>query len=203
MKGLISTLISKVDEDFIDKIKIAATTLFFQRRNQASFNLEDIKETILSDYHSLIYALPSGANRVERGMAIVSRPRFKEQIGQRVYWVSRIAFHLSAYDDQPSTVLGASIVTPSVQFFGSTGFTAGYSGFAGYSSIGDNPSAGGQLETLPQATATQPPVYKISRIPSKTGIVAFDVTWSVVVTREQNLTDPKVESIEHAETIWE
>jgi len=48
-----------------------------------------------------------------------------------------------------------------------------------------------------------PPVYSLSKLPYKTGHVAFDVTWSVVVTLQHQLTDSKVESIDYVETSWE
>lgn len=201
LKGLINTLVSNVDEAFIQQMKTAAASFFFEPDNRESYIYkEEIKDRILRDFHSLIHAVPAGMNEVERGKALVSRPRFKEKIGDRMYWVSRIAFRMKAYskDDASSQVISVGSTLT-----GYSGYS-GYSGFAGYSPITDETDAS-DIETWDASSIVNVPVpvYKVSRLPSKIGHVAFEVTWSVIITPQHQLTTPKVESIHYVETSWD
>ena len=192
LKGLINTLVSNVDESFIQKMNAAAAIFFFDRRTREGFIYSHkIKEMILKKFDSLIYAVPTGTNEVKRGKALVSPPRFKEKIGDRIYWVTRIAFRMEAFGDNSPT-----------SYVISSGYS-GYSEFAGYSTITDEPES--DIEMAPETVATLPPkpVFALQRAPSLKGSVKFEVTWSVAVTTKHMLADPIVESVDYIETTWE
>ncbi|HEX6718499.1 MAG TPA: hypothetical protein VF088_15440 [Pyrinomonadaceae bacterium] len=196
LKGLISTLVSNVDEDFIQQMRSAAERFFFEQGNLETFIYkEQIKEAILRDFHSLIYAVPEDANEVKRGKALVSRPRFKEKVDDRMYWVSRIAFRMEAYDDTRSA--------SSVAIRSSADYS-GLSGYSGYTTIDDETLSASDLQSgeAPSPIISSKPVFSVFRVPSKTGYVSFDVIWSVSVTPQMQLTDPNVESIDYVETGW-
>jgi hypothetical protein len=54
LKGLINTLVSNVDEGFIQKMKAAAASFFFEQGNQETYMYKQkIKETILRDFSQL------------------------------------------------------------------------------------------------------------------------------------------------------
>lgn len=196
LKGFINTLVSNVDEAFIQEMKTAAEKFFFEQENRESYLYkQEIKETILRDFHSIIYAVPVGANEVERGKALVSRPRFKKKVDERMYWVTRIAFRMKAYGDEMSSVVGTSWPVG--------GQSIGHSEFVGYSLLTDEPSAtdveSGEVFTPIKVR----PVYNLTRFASMTGYVTFEVTWSVIITPQHQLTEPTVESINYIETSWE
>jgi PIN domain-containing protein len=102
LKGLINTLVSTVDENLIQQLKVEATGLFFEANNrEAYFYTEKIKERILEEFAPQLSALPEGADQLKRGKTIVSRPRFKKKAGERIHWVSRVSFRMEAYKLEP------------------------------------------------------------------------------------------------------
>src|SRR3989442_815797 len=126
LKGLINTLVSNVDEAFIEQMKAVAASFFYEPGDRESYIYkQEITKRILRDFASLIFAIPPDQNEVERDKTLVSRPRFREKVGDRMFWVSRIAIRMKAFNESSS-----SVITTSTPAFGYSGFS-GYSGFAG------------------------------------------------------------------------
>jgi len=171
LKGVINTLVSNVDEGFVQKMKAAAASFFFEQGNLETYMYKQkIKETILRDFYSQFSAIQEDEDElvVERGKTLVSRPRFLRKDGNRIYWVSRIAFRMKAYKEG----LWSNIASgPSP--IGYSGFS-GYSAFAGYSSIDDTSE---EIEAgKPPKTITLQNTVPLARLPYKTGYVVFEVT---------------------------
>jgi len=166
LEGLINTLVSNVDEVFIERMKAAAKAFFYDPETRQGYIYEHkIRDRILREFQKRIFEIPAGANEVERGKTLVSNPRFKEKKVNRMYWVSRVAFRMKAYSDEP-TMLGNNIADVSLPAFGVSGYS-GYSAFSGYSPITDDASTSEDIESgdIPKVITLGPPVsYKLSTV---------------------------------------
>lgn len=198
LKGFIDTLVSNVDENFIQQMKQAAAIFFFNSHERKGYIYnQDIKGRILRDYDENIYEVPEGADEVERGKTLISRPRFRQKIGNRMYWISRVAFRLKAYI---SNGYSSTAISPSASGF--SGYS-GYSTFGGYTPMGEDETSDIEISESLTPEALKPNLtYSVVRTPSREGYVSFDVAWSVEVTPQLTLVNPQVESIDFIEATW-
>jgi hypothetical protein len=91
LKGLISTLVSEVAEEFVQDIKGYASDLFFQPGNaNALYSKENILKRIFDNFSEKVNELPEGADERKHTRTVIGRARFKKKEGQRTYWVNRI-----------------------------------------------------------------------------------------------------------------
>ena len=177
LKGFIDTLVSNVDENFIQQMKQAAAIFFFNPQDRKGYLYDqDIKGRILRDYYEKINQIPEGADEIERGKTLISRPRFRQKIGNRMYWISRVAFRLKAY---VANGYSSSAISSASGFSG----YSGYSTFGGYTPMGEEHTSDIEISESLTPEALKPHVtYSVLRTPSREGYASFDVAWSVDVT---------------------
>jgi PIN domain len=207
LKGLINTLVAKIDEDFVAKIRPAAAKYFYDRENKAGlWYREKIAEGIPKTFASKLKLLPPYSDGKELETRWIATPRFSKKEKQRVYWVSRITYEYKTYRLQDSplyiNLLGAQQPIEGQQPLGLKGF----SGLAAYQQYLKGAKSPSELTVLPSGEVTSAPASFIpppqDKIYGKNWRLIFDVTWSVIVTAQRHkFSSPKIESIEFVDAV--
>ncbi len=191
LKGLISTLVSAVSEEFVAGLQERAGKYFFNPDHveESLISKEKVRDRIRENFGSELESIPKGAERRENGTWYVTPPRFARKERQRVYWVTRINVEAKAY----KTVLPgfaelwtqlAPLLLPKTPQSGPGGYLTG---IPTISTHGGQPQLGsGKREEL-----------------FAKGRSSFEIGWSIVVTTTRKFTSPRVEGIQHIETTWE
>jgi hypothetical protein len=109
LKGLINTLISDVDEEFIASLKPKAARLFFtsDKEKEELYSKEKIRERLAEKFEAELSALPEGTAFRKNGTWLISPPNFARKEGKRIFWASRIAIEVesgSVTIERPSSV---------------------------------------------------------------------------------------------------
>lgn len=195
LKGLITTLVSEVGEEFIAGIRALAKAYFFEQKKQESlYYREHVRDTIQQKFQNELSALPAGADRRENDATwYIFDPRFLKKQGQRIHWATRVEVGTRALKREIESpllatfraILGAqaALKLPPSETRRELGPTSPLP------SLG----TGGQPASLEEAKET---------VVAK-GKSIFSVTWSAVVTATKKFRLPKIEGIEFAETQWE
>jgi PIN domain len=187
LRGLINTLVSEVDEDYIKTIARKAKSLFFEdaQHKDTVYYRDNIYQQIHQKYAQVLSEIPDGAeNREHDQIFIGSPPTFVKKIGQTVYWATTITFTSKAY----KTVSKAAAAPPE-------GALAGL--YTGSTQPSPENTA---LGLITQAIAKYAPKEKQQ---VKIGKSVFLVNWHVNVGRHQKFGKPVVEKIEHTGTSWD
>jgi len=179
LESLISTLISEVKEEFVERIKEIAESYFYKPDEEATlFYKEKIVKKIVDQFRAELDALPEGANYRLNGNWDIGSPGFVKKIGRRVFWASRIEVEASAYRYRVSESL------PVDPFLLSSIPQSAKWSFSG-SSTG-------------QTSQTGPP-----KLVSE-GKSVFEVVWTVmVIGKQEEFSSPRIESIKFIETSWD
>jgi hypothetical protein len=210
LQSLINTLVSEVQEDFVERIKPGAETYFFQRdQGETLFYKEQIRLKIREEFSEQLRSLPLGASERENGTWHISSPRFLKKEGQRIWWTTGVAVEADAYRNV-SSISSEPIIT-----------TAGLTFISSSSSYvpGDTILSGSPHVLLPSYHTIAPSPYLTEpiviranadifgggsrRVRVTSGESKFEVTWSVLVTTKGQFRNPKIESIEYLDTEWE
>jgi len=213
LKGLINTLGSTVDEEYIAKIKPRAAEVFFRSRDDSTLYYKASVGATLEKTLKANLKLPTGADRYEVENWKIGSPQFVKKQGQRIYWTTRFEAKLKALKSDLSTELSglgpplvslASLVqkNPTERLdtpFWSVSLPApikltGPSGGEIFQPTNLNfPSSPG-LRFDPNFSSTDQLVGS--------GTATLDASWSLAVTTSGTLTKPKLESVDFMETVW-
>jgi len=204
LKGLINTLGSSVDEQFITAIRDRAAEAFFKAKDETTLYYKASAGASLNDILTQASVkLPDGADKYNAEKWTINPPRFVKKQGQRIYWTTRFEARLKALKSTPPP----QWQTPPSYMLSSTSERdvlkpAAWSTGLSLSS----------LMTLPSSGVVQPSTGAWSSSPILLGsiddqFVAFgtaslDVSWSVAVTTAGVLTKLQLESIEFVEVVW-
>lgn len=220
LKGLINTLVSEVSEQYVEEIKAEASTYFFQREGKDSlYYKEDVWQKLVHEFNDQLYSLPEGANEREHEKTSIGKPRFVRKERQRVFWVNQITVLVKAYKrdqiDLSSPLLGGGSVAKAGEapaFF----VPPGIGPQRPYQFVIPDKLAGpywqvpGKIESeslVSGASAlatTSLQAYMPTKRLVKSGKITFEITWSVTVSATKGLfSRPRIESLEHVETVWE
>jgi hypothetical protein len=102
LKGLINTLVSQVDEAFLDLLKPKAQKLFFIPKEQSTlFYKEHVRENLEKRFATELAAPPPGATSRTNGTWRISAPTFVRKTRSRIQWASRIDVEAEA--SKPAT----------------------------------------------------------------------------------------------------
>ncbi len=99
LKGLINTLVSDVDEEFIAGLKPKATRLFFTASDDKDTQLffkGDVQGRIRAKFKQELAARPEGTTFRSDGTWTVNYPNFARKEGRRIFWTSRIDIAVEA-----------------------------------------------------------------------------------------------------------
>ncbi|GBD86554.1 hypothetical protein BMS3Abin03_00474 [bacterium BMS3Abin03] len=180
LKGLINTLVSKVDEEFINKIIDSLNNYFFSEENQEGiFYKSEIQKKILDKYQKELTLIPESAQARHNNQWFISPPNFVKKISQRVYLSSRISVEATGfkYVDKNAQTKQSSLL-----------------------SMFSQPSKPQGSQNIFQNLF---PNLGKEKVEVKKGETAFDVIWSVIVNTNYKLSNPKIESINYIGTNWE
>lgn len=102
LKGLINTLGSAVDEEFIAAIKQGAGEVFFKLKDESTLYYKaSVGSTLQQTLSNAAIKLPDGADKYKVENWTINPPRFVKKQGQRIYWTSRFASRLKALKSAP------------------------------------------------------------------------------------------------------
>jgi len=210
LKGLINTLVSQVDESFLDLLKPKAERLFFVAKDETTlFYREKIKAKLSEKFDAELDALPPGATTRTNGRWRISAPNFVKKTGRRIQWTSRIAIEAEASKPVSHS---PQIASPLMQPGTTVNAATAYGGTAQlFTSQGTELGAIGRIPLSNLATAGRfvdwqslPTVYgSFTSVLTHKGIDVYEVLWSTDVTTRRELRKPSIDEITHGEPTWE
>jgi hypothetical protein len=102
LKGLINTLGSSVDEQFITAIRDRAAEAFFKAKDETTLYYKASVAASLSDtLTKASVKLPDRADKYNVEKWTINPPRFVKKQGQRIYWTTRFEARLKALKSAP------------------------------------------------------------------------------------------------------
>jgi hypothetical protein len=213
LKGLINTLGSTVDEQFIAAIKDKAKDLFYKPNDKGSlYYRASVKELLNQALEGAKMQLPSGAERYTIEQWTINQPRFVRKQSQRIHWSTRFEARLKALKSKPWPTIEWSSPppeSPSQAFIGSGVGNAATISPLFFGSEGLPPS--GYIRGL-SANITPTSLYTPGLTPGLIGMddqlvgygtANLDVSWSLAVATTGKLTKPQLESVTFVEIVWD
>lgn len=99
VKGYINTLVSEVDEAFVEEILSKVQPYFFVRKEESSlFYKEQLRNKIEEQFSQELTTKPEGVTEIEANTWYVGAPRFTKKELQRFFWTTRITATFTGYD---------------------------------------------------------------------------------------------------------
>ena len=229
LKGLINTLGSTVDEQFIAAIRDKAQHLFYKPSDKNTLYYKASVHAALKEaLKEAKLQLPSGAERYTVDEWTINPPRFVSKQGQRIFWSTRFQARLKAVKSPPavewqraSIIPTGSIESPTIDSYvlGSTGLSPTVDSLLG--PTGPSPTVNsyvlGPTGLSPTANIIGWKSPSTSGwVPAVAGILGgendqlvgygtalLDVSWSLAVATSGTLTKPRLESVSYIETVWD
>lgn len=180
-ESLVNILNSQITEDLINTIKSDASNLFFEEDVKTSlFYADNLRHKISKTYSNELNNIQEGADKRENGTWWINNPGFEKKEKQKVYWktIVDVDFENFKVENETSTDL---ITMPSIGI--------------------------GKVLPLPRRLGEyQYPFLPLPKIITKEekineGKTRFEVIWSVTLTTNKKLINPKIESIKYIDTI--
>jgi len=206
LKGLINTLGSAVDEQFIGALQPRAAKLFYKPSDKDTLYYRwDVHQQLKTTLAATTISLPAGASRYTVDEWRVSTPRFLKKQSQRVSWVSRFGARLKAFKpvDYSSWYPATNLIIPgssSEQSVASTTSQPSNLSFptsfkAGNLGVSQSPEG---------STFFTPGLLSFpEQQPLASGTANIDVTWTVSVTTKLTLKSPQLDGLAFVDVIWE
>jgi hypothetical protein len=205
LKGLVSTLGSAVDEQFIKGLQPKAVKLFYTPGNRESLYYRwGVNEQLNKTLAAALVTLPSTADRYTVEEWSIATPRFSKKQGQKVSWVSRFEAALKAVKEvQVSPVQQSKYVIPSFSFPPSPDqnvLSASIFGAPPGHGVVD-PRFVAPVQSAFISTNWSNALSQEHQV--ATGTARIDVTWTVSVTTALALKSPKLDRVEFVDATWE
>lgn len=203
LKGLINTLVSNVNEEFIATLKPKAAKLFFTSSadKDALYYKEKIRERITEKFERELSGRPEGTAYRKNGRWLLSQPNFARKEGKRIFWTSRITIEVEAgnlVSEPPSFASALSLLQSSYA--------------PAKPAAGQQPSLLELFKTpassLPTTAWSADPytTYLSSlgeppekRVATHKGTDTYEILWSAEVTLAKELKRTDIEDIIHVE----
>lgn len=175
LTSLINILTSEIKEDLINSISENASKLFFLKEdNSTIYFKEGIRKTITEKFTKELNFLPENATRREEGTWWITKPGFVKKQGQRIFWKTIVEIDSKTF----KTTFAPSPSPLSLESY----------------------------LNKPQSSPFQDLISKITSGTKeelvKEGKSKIEVLWSVTLTTNKQLKNPKIEEINFFETIW-
>ena len=202
LRGLINTLVSQVDEEFVRGITPSASKLFFVHRDQETlYYVAKVRNEIDGRIKADLGPLPPGSESFRAAKYVIAAPQFVRKDRQRIHWSSRIEISIEGMSARPIDFTSSpwDLGTP-IKNLGFGSIVTSPSGLL-HESVFDSPtniwlpapkSFQGSESFLPIASAQT----------VANGKVSYDVFWSTVISTARRLTRPRVDSIAFVEAVW-
>jgi len=212
LKGLINTLVSDVDEEFIAGLIPKATKLFFtlsDSKNTQLFYKEDVQSQIREKFKRELAAHPEGTTFRSNGTWTINYPNFSRKEGKRIFWTSRIDIDAEVGNVTIERESIGAVNMPSLKdmyegqvIFGESEkpqpIVHGWIQPPNYISV---PVAGTRvLSPSGWYTTTYP---KENKVVTQKGKDVYEVLWSAEVTQAKMLKKERIEGIRHVEVNWQ
>ena len=205
LKGLINTLGSTVDQEFIETIKQRAADVFFKSGDASTLYYKaSVGAELEGKLKNATVGLPPGADKYTVEGWTIGSTRFVKKQVQRIYWTTRFEARLKALkSSQPEWLTGGSSITldqDAVAF-----------PIVHVASPPWQPSSRAAVNVL--STSWKPSEQSI-QFSSPTfvsvaedklvtyGTATLDASWSLSVTTAGALTKARLESVEYVEVAW-
>jgi hypothetical protein len=193
--SLINILDSEITEDLINKISLECDKLFFEKDSTSGlYYTADVGKQITEKFSRQLNSKPIGADSRENGTWWISKPGFEKKNKQTVTWKSIISVDFVTY----KTTIN---VTPS-SFGTLSSISKSSSGLGGALSSGLASSLGsGLLSSLSSLGNQNSPQVTTSKDQVSVGKTRFEVIWSVTLTTDNKLKNPKIEVINYLDIV--
>lgn len=174
LRGLINTLVSAVDEKFVEEMQSKAQPYFFVKEDKSTlYYKEELRSQIKEKFSSELAAKPDGVTEIEADTWYIGNPGFVKKDGQRVFWASRIEATFSGYKTEYKPPQST--------------------GLLGLSSA-PSPAA---VAINSLASLMAPKAEKVLVL--KYGVI-FEIDWSATFGAHKKFSSPKIEDIRYVET---
>lgn len=192
LESLINTLVSTITEEFAVEFAQKAGLLFFEKGNNKTFYYkEGIGEKIREQFSKELRNTILPAHIRNDGTWWISNPIFIKKEQRRIHWITIVEpefeiCHFEDNDQRPNQLQSlAEILNPQST---NKGFGIGaQNASTALSALSQKLRVGGLLG----AVASQ------KKIVDLTGKDKFEIHWSTTLSQAQNLTAPKLDSIQY------
>lgn len=174
LRGLINTLVSAVDERFVEEMQSKAQPYFFVKEDKSTlYYKEELRSKIKDKFSVELDATPEGITEAEADTWYIGNPRFVKKEGQRVFWVSRIEATFFGYKTEHK-------FPP-------------YTGLLGATQASSPASV--TLSSLASLMTTKAEKVFVSKY-----AVIFEIDWSATFGAHKKFSAPKIEGLRYIET---
>ena len=171
--SLINILTSQITEETITSISAESGKLFFTKDDETSlYFTEGVRKEITEDYATQLSAKQEGADKRENGSWWINKPGFEKKDKQRVFWKSIIEVDFEEFKTSIESSSTKSILDL-IQ----------------------------KKESTNPFLSTSAPSFQTKKEKVGEGKTRFEVLWSVTLTTNKKLKNPKVDSIKYVDTI--
>jgi len=194
LRALINTLSSEVSEEYIQRLKVKAASIFFVDKDhkEALYYKDKISDRISDEFSEQLKEIPISDGIRKRAGISIFHPQFVKKDKQRIYWSSRIDFKAEIYANVPKLETQQQ-------------FATGLLGLSNVTAKTPNTNALSLLLNSYVANQAGKPQTELPLDQKlvKTGRSKFEVNWSVSVSSAQKLIKPIIDEIIFSETAWD
>jgi hypothetical protein len=193
--SLINILDSEITEEIINKISLECDKLFFEKDStEGLYYSANVSKQIKENFSLQLNSKPDNADTRENGTWWISKPGFEKKSKQTVTWKSIISIDFTT-SKTTFSVTSTPIATLSSLSKGSSGL------FGGIGSGLASSQGGGLLSSLSTLGNQNTPQVTTSKDKVSAGKTRFEIIWSVTLTTDNKLKNPKVDHINYLDTI--
>jgi len=208
LKGLINTLGSAVDEQYIARIKEGAAELFFKSGDESTLYYKASVGATLPRILAAALKPPAGADYCRIGGWALGSPEFVRKEGQRIYWTTRFEAKLTAVKSVPPINWATAAHSPiNMVTLAPSQYTLSPPPtritFAQGPGVTLDPRISTPSEAWGEGFNNLTLAANLSESQSvASGTASLDVSWSLAVATSGALTKPRVESVDFVEVVW-
>ena len=197
--GQINILSSQISEELINSITPMADDLFLIIGNNSSiYYKEKVRDKIEAKFSKELNIKYDGATKRVDESWTISKPSFEKKINQRIYWKTVLAINFTcskiAQNDTVYESRFADLILPKPNYMGQEINTI--EGLAYMRGL--NPLR--EISHSPIDRLRMPISAKEEKLAD--GKTRFEIIWSVTLTTTKKLKNPKIESINYVDTVF-
>lgn len=185
--SLINILDSKITEELINKIINDSEKLFFEKEIENTlYYSQNVRKYISENFSSELNDKLEGANNRENGIWWIGKPGFEKKNRQQIIWKTIISVD---FIDYKITWLNTTPLSFENQYLSNRPFLNIGQGNLSSKSTGTGMGISSREQMSPNKE-------KIGE-----GKIRFEVTWSVTLSTDNKLKNPKIDTIKYLDTI--